>query len=157
LEERKKMNLNMKVANFMRKPVFVELGTDMKKVADLMAKENTEVLVVREKGNIEGIITEMDLFYMLKNYAFPEIAGHPQDLKDIKLVRAMMSKKSKDFMSACQLYGAHPCLMVGEEDTLENAIRIMVAGGETHLLVIGPKGDVTGTVSPKDIIKAFLM
>lgn len=140
----------------MRKPIFVELGTSMKEVADLMAKEKTDVLVVREKGTVEGIVTEMDLFYMFKNYAFPELVGQPEDIKDIKLERAMMSKTSKDFMSACQLYGVHPCLMVGEEDTLENAIRIMVAGGESHLLVIGSKGDVSGTVSPSDIIKAFL-
>ncbi|MFB0563651.1 MAG: HPP family protein [Candidatus Lokiarchaeia archaeon] len=150
------MDLNLEVGKFMRKPIFVELGTSMKEVADLMAKEKTDVLVVREKGNVEGIVTEMDLFYMFKNYAFPELAGQPEDIKDIKLERAMMSKTSKDFMSACQLYGVHPCLMVGEEDTLENAIRIMVAGGESHLLVIGPKGDVSGTVSPSDIIKAFL-
>lgn len=150
------MDLNLEVGKFMRKPIFVELGTSMKEVADLMAKEKTDVLVVREKSTVEGIVTEMDLFYMFKNYAFPELVGQPEDIKDIKLERAMMSKTSKDFMSACQLYGVHPCLMVGEEDTLENAIRIMVAGGESHLLVIGSKGDVSGTVSPSDIIKAFL-
>jgi len=150
------MDLNKKVGDFMRKAVFVELGTNMKEVAELMAKEQTEILVVREKGNMEGVITEIDLFYMLKSYAFPELSGHPEDLKDIKLDKAMVAKVSKDFMTACQLFGAHPCLMIGEEDTLENAIRIMVAGGTNHLLVIGEKGDVTGTVSPMDIIKAFI-
>ena len=150
------MDLNKKVTAFMKKVVFVELGTDMKKVADLMAKEETEVLVVRNKGKVEGIITEMDLFYMFKNYAFPELQKRPGDVKDIKLDKAMMSKTSKDFMSACQLYGVHPCLMVGEDDTLENTIRIMVAGGEFHLLVIGGKGEVTGTVSPLDVIEAFV-
>ncbi|MEM3525942.1 MAG: CBS domain-containing protein [Candidatus Jordarchaeaceae archaeon] len=150
------MNLNKKVADFMKKPVFVELGTDMKRVAELMAKEKTDVLVVLNKGNVEGIITGMDLFYMFKNYAFPELKGQPEDIKDIKLERAMMRTASKDFMSACQLYGPHPCLMVGEEDTLEHAIRIMVDGGEHHLLVIGRDGKVSGTVSPMDIIEAFI-
>jgi CBS domain-containing protein len=150
------MDLNKKVTEFMKKPVFVELGTDMKKVADLMAKERTDVLVVREKGKVQGIVTEMDLFYMFKNYAFPELQKQPEDIKDIRLERTMMSKTSKDFMSACQLYGVHPCLMVGDEDTLENTIRIMVAGGELHLLVVGGKGEVTGTVSPMDVIEAFL-
>lgn len=150
------MDLTKKVVKFMKKPIFVELGTDMKKVAELMAKEKTDILVVREKGKVEGILTAMDLFFMLKNYAFPELRGQPEDLKDIKLEKAMMKTTSKDFMSACQLYGPHPCLMVGEEDTLENAIRIMVAGGEYHLLVIGENGEVTGTVSPMDVIEAFL-
>nr|MDO8080893.1 CBS domain-containing protein [Candidatus Freyarchaeota archaeon] len=150
------MELTKKVVEFMKKPVFVELGTDMKKVADLMAKEKTDVLVVRDKGKVEGVVTEMDLFYMFKNYAFPELKGQPKDIKDIKLEKTMMKTISKDFMSACQLYGPHPCLMVGEEDTLENAIRIMVAGGEHHLLVIGKKGEVSGTVSPMDVIGAFL-
>jgi CBS domain-containing protein len=46
--------------------------------------------------------------------------------------------------------------MIGEEDTVENAIKTMGATESHHLVVIGPDGTVSGTLSAHDLMRSFI-
>jgi predicted transcriptional regulator len=57
-------------------------------------------------------------------------------------------------MEACGLTGTNMCIVLGEEDTVADAMRVMAIGGVDHILIIGDDG-ISGTLSDNDLLKAF--
>ena len=66
----------------------------------------------------------------------------------------MKAPLAMEFMEACGLTGTNMCIVLGEDDTVANAMRVMAIGGVDHILIIGEDG-VSGTLSASDLLKAF--
>ena len=140
-----------------RKVVVVSPDSTLAQVAKFMAEKNTDIAIVKSGKEILGVFTDSDIFHSMKSYVFRDILDDlPKDVGKVKVEEIMRGTVSKDFMSVCQLTGLKPCLMIGEEDTVENAIKTMGATESHHLVVIGPDGTVSGTLSAHDLMRSFI-
>ncbi len=139
-----------------RKLVVVSPESTLAQVAKFMAEKDTDIAVVKSGKEFLGIITDSDIFHSMKSYVLIDVLeGLPKDVGKVKIEEIMRGKLSQDFMSVCQLTGLKPCLMVGEDETIENAIKTMGAVEAHHLLVIDSSGNVSGTLSARDLLKSF--
>ncbi len=127
----------MKVKDIMRKDyVVVDCNATLQDVLNKMVENNTTFAVVKRGNIICGVITDREIFSAIAS---------KKDLSKIKV---------EEFMNACQLIGINPCAQVSEEDSIEDAIKVMLLNGVDTLLVYGPTG-LSGIVSSRDILKAY--
>ncbi len=117
-----------------------------------MSNAGVDLAVVRSNETIIGVITETDIFYALVNKVFPESS---QVTEDIHVRDVLKGPSAKQAMTSCEAHGWHPCVDTYEEDTIENAIRIMQRSGLHHLLVLDKNNKLVGTLSSHDVIKSF--
>lgn len=132
--------------------VYIEEGESLSDVILKMSAAKTDLAVVKTNDAIEGVITETDIFYALVKKVFPEVSEHN---KNVSVVDVLNEPSVKQVMSSCQTHGWHPCIDSYEDDTMENAIRIMQRSGLHHLLVFDKNNKLVGTLSSHDIIKSF--
>jgi CBS domain-containing protein len=117
-----------------------------------MSAAETDLAVVKTNETIAGVITETDIFYALVKKVFTKTSEHNMN---ISVVDIMNEPSAKQVMSSCQTHGWHPCIDTFEDDTIENAIRIMQRSGLHHLLVYDKNNKLVGTLSSHDIVKSF--
>jgi CBS domain-containing protein len=138
------------------KLVVVTPSATIAQVAKGMAEKDTDIAIVKDGKEILGVITDSDIFHSMKTYVLQDVLENlPKDAGKIKVEQIMDGTLSKDFMSVCQLTGLRPCLMLGEEETVEVAIETMGASEAHHLLIIGADGSVSATLSARDLMKCF--
>jgi CBS domain-containing protein len=106
----------------------VPVDAPMWKVVDEMKAKGRGAVLVEEDGALVGIFTERDLVGRL-------------DHSDIHWSHVIV----KDVMTP------HPTV-VRPEDSLAEALRLLVQGRRRHLPVVDPKGKVTALVSIRDIL-----
>jgi CBS domain-containing protein len=139
-----------------RKLAVVSPESTLAQVAKFMAEKGTDLVIVKSGNEMLGILTDSDIFHSMKSYVFRDVLEDlPKDASKIKVEEIMNGTASKDFMSVCQLTGLKPCLMIGEDDTVENAIKTMGATESHHLLVIAADGSLSGTLSAHDLLRSF--
>jgi len=129
--------------------------TEDERLADVifkMSNAETDIAVVKFKDDIVGVITETDVYFALVKEVFAEIS---RVIEDIHVIDIMRGPHAKMVMASCDSLGVHPCINTFEDDTLDNAIRIMQRSGLHHLLVLDKKNKLVGTLSSHDIIKSF--
>jgi CBS domain-containing protein len=129
--------------------------TEDERLADVifkMSNAETDIAVVKFKDDIVGVITETDIYFALVKEVFSEIS---RVIEDIHVIDIMRGPHAKMVMASCDPLGVHPCIDTFEDDTIENAIRIMQRSGLHHLLVLDKKNKLVGTLSSHDIIKSF--
>lgn len=129
--------------------------TEDERLADVifkMSNAETDIAVVKFKDDIVGVITETDIYFALVKEVFSEIS---QVIEDIHVIDIIRGPHAKMVMASCDPLGVHPCIDTFEDDTIENAIRIMQRSGLHHLLVLDKKNKLVGTLSSHDIIKSF--
>ncbi|HWR27002.1 MAG TPA: CBS domain-containing protein [Candidatus Thermoplasmatota archaeon] len=129
--------------------------TEDERLADVifkMANAGTDIAVVKFKDDIVGVITETDIYFALVKEVFSEVSLVIEDAHVIDILRG---PHTKEVMASCDPLGWHPCIDTFEDDTMENAIRIMQRSGLHHLLVLDKKNKLVGTLSSHDIIKSF--
>jgi CBS domain-containing protein len=129
--------------------------TEDERLADVifrMSNAETDIAIVKFKDDIVGVITETDVYFALVKEVFTEIS---RVIEDIPVIDIMRGPHAKMVMASCDPLGAHPCIDTFEDDTIENAIRIMQRSGLHHLLVLNKKNKLVGTLSSHDIIKSF--
>ena len=129
--------------------------TEDERLADVifrMSDAETDIAIVKFKDDIVGVITETDVYFALVKEVFSEIS---RVIEDIHVIDIMRGPHAKMVMASCDPLGAHPCIDTFEDDTMENAIRIMQRSGLHHLLVLDKKNKLVGTLSSHDIIKSF--
>ena len=129
--------------------------TEDERLADVifkMSNAETDIAVVKFKDDIVGVITETDIYFALVKEVFPEGS---RVIEDIHVLDIMRGPRAKEVMTSCDSLGWHPCIDTFEDDTIENAIRIMQKSGLHHLLVLNKKNKLVGTLSSHDIIKSF--
>ena len=129
--------------------------TEDDRLADVifkMSNVETDIAVVKSNNTIVGVITESDIYFALVKEVFSEVT---RVIKDIHVIDIMRGPRAKEVMASCETHGWHPCIDTFEDDTMENAIRIMQRSGLHHLLVLDKKNKLVGTLSSHDIIKSF--
>jgi len=135
--------------------------TEDERLADVvfkMSNAEADIAIVKSKNDIVGVITETDVYYALVKEVLPENANGEKKLRtfdDMKVIDLMQGPPAKNVMTSCESLGWHPCVDTFEDDTIENAIRIMQRSGLHHLLVLDKKNNLVGTLSSHDIIKSF--
>lgn len=151
------MNLEMKIKEIMKKdPIIVDPNESLENVSRKMAKKEKDVVVVMADGVVKGLVTASDIYYAMKSYVLGKymLESIPMEIRDVKIGELMKAPMTKEFMEACGLTGANTCIVLGEDDTVANAMRVMAIGGVDHILIIGDDG-VAGTLSDNDLLKAF--
>ena len=153
------MEFNDLIKNHMRKDIVYT--TPDERLADVifkMSHAKTDIAVVKSKDDLVGVITESDIYYALVKDVLPDPTRQqkkPRDPTDLKVVEAMKGPSAQKVMDSCERDGIHPCVDTYEDDTIENAIRVMQRSGLHHLLVNDKYNKLVGTLSSGDIIKSF--
>lgn len=151
------MDLGIKLKRVMNKnPVLVNPGESLTDVSKKMATKGKDVVVVMEGEIVKGLVTASDIFFAMRSYVLGKnmLESIPIELRDMKIGELMQTPKAVEFMEACGLTGTNMCIVLGEEDNVADAIRVMAIAGVDHILIIGDDG-VSGTLSDNDLLKAF--
>ena len=151
------MNLEMKIKEIMKKePIIVGPDESLESVASNMAKKGKDVVVIKAEGEVKGLVTASDIYYAMKSYVLGSymLESIPMEIRDVKIGELMKVPTAMEFMEACGLTGTNMCIVLGEEDTVANAMRVMAISGIDHILIIGDNG-VVGTLSDNDLLKVF--
>ena len=151
------MNLEMKIKSVMTKnPLIVSPSESLSEVSRKMAEADKEIVIIKEDDLVQGVVTASEIFFAVKSYVLGKdlLESIPMEIRDLKVGELMKAPMAHEFMEACGLTGTNMCIVLGEDDTVANAIRVMAISGIDHILIIGDNG-VSGTLSDKDLLKAF--
>lgn len=119
----------MKVSKSMTQPILrIDEDSTAQEAAEVMGKEHVGTLLVTERGDDVGIITERAII--------SKIIAKKGDLEEAR-VKEVMSK---------------PLVTVDKDTTSEEAIRRMVENGVRRLLVMD-KGKIVGIFTTSDVTK----
>ena len=120
----------------------INLHTSLREVIELMVKHETSALIVKADDGVAGVVSDLDVL---------ESVTSQGDLDETKV---------SEFLSTCELVTdqsiTSPCIQLGENESVENAIRLLSASGTHNLVVIGSDKDVYGTVSSRDLLKTLI-
>lgn len=126
------------IGRYVRRDVaWVDGNTSLREAIIRMAARDFDAVLVREKGEVAGIITDTD------------ILNHIAAGKDLDKVKA------REFMSKCELKGTSPCSQLSEDETVANAIKVMAGEGKHHVIVRDAEGNAIGVLSSRGLIKAL--
>ena len=119
-------------------------------VKDIMTKD---VHVVRNDTSMQEVIATMTKFDL--SYIMVETGGKPTGIiteHDI-LVRLVTQGLAPSAVIARMVY-TNPIFTIGEEATVEEAVKMMKHWGVKHLPVTDKKGDLVGVLTSDDIMFA---
>ncbi len=120
----------------------ISLHTSLREVIELMVKHNTSALIVKADDSVAGVVSDLDVL---------ESVTSQGDLDETKV---------SEFLSACELLTGQsitsPCVQLDENESVENAIKLLSASGTHNIVVIGSGKDVYGTVSSRDLLKSLI-
>lgn len=118
-----------KVKGVMTKSVITsEKNATLSDLTKLMASKNIgSVIIVDEKGEPAGIVTERDVVKAL---------GRGLDV----------NTKAESIMS-------HPLITVTEDTTVHDALQLMLLKNIRHLVVVNESGKMSGIVSMRDLVR----
>ena len=115
------------------------MDDNLRTVAEKIAESDASACVVKSGEEIVGVITDTD------------VADNISRGKNID------QTKASEFMTSCELLTKKaakiPCIQLFEDETIENALKVMASGGIHHILVWGTSGNAIGVVSTKDLLK----
>ncbi len=151
------MNLEMKVKEIMKKdPIIVAPDESLAEVSKKMASKNTDIVVVKEDDTVKGLVTAGEIFHAMRSYVLGKymIEAIPMDIREVKIGELMATPVAIEFMMACGLADTNACVVLGEENTVADAMRVMAISGLDHILIVGDSG-VVGTLSDNDLLKVF--
>jgi CBS domain-containing protein len=130
-------------------PVTVTTRTPFKQLVALLAGQGLAgVPVLTRKGEVAGLVTEADL---LKKQGFQPVPGAPRPIR--RAYRARWSRATGD--CAGEVMTTRP-LSIRPEATVAEAARLMERQHCVCLPVIGPSGELAGTVTARDLLRVFL-
>jgi predicted transcriptional regulator len=134
-----------------RDVVSVPASAGYKEIVEVLAKrEVSAVPVVDTDGHVIGVVSEADLLYKA------EYAGQtqpPARLWERKRVRTARTKAGAD--TAADLMTA-PAIVIGPDDKVSTAAKLMDAESVKRLPVVDEHGDLVGVVSRGDVLRLFL-
>ena len=107
-----------------------------------MVDGGCSALVVKSDDELIGIVTDMDIMDSIRRNG---LTG------EIKVA---------DFMVRCELISEKqtksPCVQLDEDESVENALKIMTGAGVHHLLVSGANNKAIGIVSSHALLNLVL-
>jgi CBS domain-containing protein len=114
------------------------LETAIRKMVD----GGCSALAVKSGNELIGIVTDMDIMESIRRNG---LAG---------------GVKVADFMVKCELLSQKgtksPCVQLDEDESVENALKLMAGAGVHHLLVSGANNKAMGIVSSQALLKLVL-
>lgn len=143
IDKEKNMGLQKTIKSVMRldRPK-VNGNISVKEAITAMVEHGVCALSVEMDGTLLGIVTDMDLVGALVRRGDPATA------------------KVFECMTACDLItrsGAkNPCIQLDEEQTVENAMKLLDGAGVHSLMVSGPKGQCLGIISAGELLQAAI-
>jgi predicted transcriptional regulator len=120
-----------------RDPPTVDYGATLEDVIRVMLRKGRTGIVVREGGEVIGVITSTDV---------TRIIVQGKDPSKVKV---------REFMTACTLVGQNPCIQIKEDGFVIDALSSMLIGGVSRVLVVDFKGDFIGTISFLEALRAW--
>jgi CBS domain-containing protein len=120
-----------------RDPPTVDYDATLEDVIRVMLRKGRTGIVVREGGEVIGVITSTDV---------TRIIVQGKDPSKVKV---------REFMTACTLVGQNPCIQIKEDGFVIDALRLMLIGGVSRVLVVDFKGDFIGTISFLEALRAW--
>jgi len=151
------LKLDMKVKEIMKKdPIIVKPDESLAAVSKKMATKNRDVIVVKEGELVKGLVTASDIYYAMRSYVLGKdlLESIPMEIRDVHISELMKAPTAIEFMEACGLTGTNMCIILGQDDTVVDAMRVMAISGVDHILILGDDG-IVGTLSDNDLLKAF--
>jgi CBS domain-containing protein len=99
-----------------------------------MAKKGKDLVVVEDDGIVKGLVTAGDIYFAIRSYVIGKnmMEDIPMEIRDVKISELMKAQQAMEFMEACGLTGTNVCIVLGEEDTAADAIRVMAISGVDH-------------------------
>lgn len=114
----------------------------VKEVIATMVEHGVCAISVEMDGAVVGVVTDMDLVGALVHRGDPAKA------------------KVFECMTACDLItrsGAkNPCVQLDEEETVENALKLLDGAGVHSLMVSGKKDQCVGIISAGELLQASI-
>lgn len=120
-----------------RDPPTVDYGATLEDVIRVMLAKGKTGIVVKEGGEVIGVITSTDV---------TRIIVQGRDPSKVKV---------REFMTACTLVGQNPCIQIKEDGFVIDALRLMLIGGVSRVLVVDSRGDFIGTISFLEALRAW--
>ncbi len=151
------MELEMKIRELMKpNPLKVAPTDTLAEVSKKMAKKGKDIIIVEEDGVVKGLVTASDIYFAMKSYVLGKdmLESVPMEIRDIQISELMNTPHAMEFMEACGLTGTNLCIVLGEDNSAADAIRVMAVSGVNHILIHGEDG-VSGTLSDNDLLKVF--
>ena len=151
------MELEMKIRELMKpNPLKVAPTDTLAEVSKKMAKKGKDIIIVEEDGVVKGLVTASDIYFAMKSYVLGKdmLESVPMEIRDIQISELMNTPHAMEFMEACGLTGTNLCIVLGEDNSAADAIRVMAVSGVNHILIQGEDG-VSGTLSDNDLLKVF--
>ena len=151
------MELEMKIRELMKpNPLKVAPTDTLAEVSKKMAKKGKDIIIVEEDGVVKGLVTASDIYFAMKSYVLGKdmLESVPMEIRDIQISELMNTPHAMEFMEACGLTGTNLCIVLGEDNSAADAIRVMAVSGVNHILIYGEDG-VSGTLSDNDLLKVF--
>ncbi len=145
----------MKVSKYMTsKPVVVRPDTTLAEIAQLLRTHRIGcVLVVDDRGDLAGIVTETDLFVREKRIPFsakrlPALVGEWVDPNHLEeTYGALAGRTAADVMSS-------PVLTIDADATIGDAARRMLKH-ERKRLAVTSGGKLVGILTRHDLLRAL--
>lgn len=118
----------------------VPASATVKTVITEMAAHGVCALAVEREGEILGVVTDLDLSAVLVRGLDPDTTPVAECMTPCDLITAQGAK--------------HPCVQLDEDETVENALKLLDGQGVHNLLVAGPGNRPLGMVSACALLKA---
>jgi CBS domain-containing protein len=120
----------------------VTLDDSLETAIRRMVGEGCSALAVKSGDELIGIVTDMDIMESIRRSG---LAG---------------GVKVADFMVKCDLLSQQgtksPCVQLDEDESVENALKLMAGAGVHHLLVSGNNNRAIGIVSSQALLSLVL-
>jgi acetoin utilization protein AcuB len=130
------------IKEVMARPViFVDMDATIGKMYELFQKHKFHHLPVVEEGELVGVISDRDILRQIS----PFIGTISEQLRD----RNTLNKKAHQIMT-------RKPVTISENDSLLNAAKLMTTQRISCLPVIGETGKLTGMITLKDIVRAYV-
>jgi CBS domain-containing protein len=120
----------------------VDIEDSLRVVIKKMIDAKASALVAKVDDDVVGVITDMDVLLSVD-------AGKDLD-----------ETKASSVMTACELIDdkgvKSPCVQLDSTETVDNALGVMAVAGVHNLLVSGGKGEKSGMVSIRDLLRLVI-
>lgn len=120
----------------------LSLESSLREVIQKMVSNNVSALAVKTDDVLVGVVTDMDVIDSIS------------DQKDLD------KTKVSDFLTSCELITnkrqKSPCAQLDESESVENAIKVLSAGGIHNLVVAGGTEKEVGIASISDLLKLLV-
>lgn len=115
---------------------------DTQKAIELMAKKGVCALAVEVNGEVIGVVTDLDLAAAVVRGKAPKTTTVVECMTPCELITGKGAKS--------------PCVQLDEDETVENALKLLDGQGVHNLLVSGPSNHLLGIVTTCSLLKAAI-